>query len=211
MIVIGSANQGKVVEIAALPAAEGLELCCVTRFGTAPEIDESGDTFIANAILKAQDYSVWLRNEFGIEPLVIAEDAGLQVDALDGWPGIHSARIAETNDQRIALLLQRLEGTANRSASFTAVTALAKAGKILHTWEGSVSGRITTAPRGTAGFGYDPVFEIARPPGTFAELGHEVKSKVSHRTMAWTRAFNEMRANGLLPDRRALSRDISLI
>lgn len=211
MIVIGTANLNKVKEISALPAAEGLEIRSVRTFGAAPDVAEDGTTFLANAIIKAQTYSNWLLEEYGIEPLVIAEDAGLQVHALDGWPGVHSARVAETTAARNSLVLKRLADATDRTAQFIAVTALAKAGTIIHTWEGSIAGRITAEPRGEDGFGYDPIFEVPAQGRTFAEMGIAGKNKISHRTIAWTLTLNEMRGLGLLPDRRSLTRDVGLI
>jgi len=211
VIVIGTGNRNKVVEIAALPAAQGLELSPAASFGTPPEIVEDGQTFLANAEIKALAYSTWLLEEYNIHPLVLAEDSGLEVDALSGWPGVNSARTAPTNEERIQLVLDKLTGVDDRRARFVAVTVLAEAGKVVGSWEGSVEGAITSQCRGDSGFGYDPVFEIVRLGKTFAELGRDMKNTMSHRTKAWTSAFNDLRSRGLLPDRRALSRDVEMI
>ena len=211
MIVIGTGNSNKAIEVAALPAAVGLELVPAASFGDAPEIVEDGTTFQDNAIIKARAYADWLRREFQIHPLVIAEDSGLMVAELGGWPGVQSARIAPENPDRIQQVLDRLEGRENRRACFKAVTAAVEDGKLLGTWEGAVEGVIAASPRGEDGFGYDPVFEIPRFGKTFAELGRDMKNSMSHRTLAWQNTFNQLRALGVLPDRRALSRDVEVI
>lgn len=199
MIVIASRNPHKIEEIRALPAAAGLELRSIGEFAGAPDVLEEGVTFEENAVLKAVRYSLWLKRAHGIEPAMVAEDAGLVVEALLGWPGVMSARIAETPEQRIAMVLQRLGEHFNRSAQFVAFTAFVVNGYLLKTWRGVVAGRIVAAPRGSGGFGYDPIFEELQTGRTFAELSRDEKNRLSHRTRAWTATLDYLRANPVDP------------
>jgi XTP/dITP diphosphohydrolase len=149
------------------------------------EPHESGQSFQENAILKAVAAS---RNLPG---LVIADDSGLEVDALGGAPGIHSARYARANasdKEKVDKLLGELvkigaKGN-QRRARFRCVLALARRGRILGTFEGTVKGRIANGARGSHGFGYDPIFVPAGFNRTFAELPAEVKNRISHRANA---------------------------
>jgi XTP/dITP diphosphohydrolase len=195
VIVIASRNPNKIEEIRALPAAAGLELRAIDEFIGAPEVDEEGMVFEENAVLKVVRYSLWLKRAYDVEPAVVAEDAGLVVEALLGWPRVMSGRAAETAEVRTALVLQRLGDHFNRSAQFVAATAYAVNGYLLKTWRGVVSGRITTAPRGSGGFGYDPIFEELQTGKTFAELSRDEKNQRSHRTKAWTAALDYLRVN----------------
>lgn len=154
------------------------------------EPKETGHTFCENATIKALAASA-LTGDF-----VLADDSGLEVDALNGAPGIYSARYAgepRNHAANIALLLQNLakvRGKA-RSARFRCVLALARRGKILATFEGTVEGSIASAPRGENGFGYDPVFIPEGYCKTFAELDPKIKNNLSHRAraLAACRAF----------------------
>jgi XTP/dITP diphosphohydrolase len=192
VIVIASRNAGKIAEIRALPAAAGLELVPISDFANAPEVVEDGVTFEENAVVKAVRTSLWLKRAHGIEPPVVGEDAGLLVETLLGWPGVQSARIADNSAERIALVLERLGDHFNRSAQFVAYTAMAVNGNLLQTWRGSVSGRILHEPRGSSGFGYDPVFEDTSSGRTFAEMTREEKNQRSHRFKAWTAALEHL-------------------
>src|ERR1700730_266848 len=150
-----------------------------------PPVQETGDTFEKNAVLKAVTVSQD-RHLF-----VIADDSGLEVDALEGAPGIYSARYAgknATDEQNVEKLLRELVARniagAERSARFRCVIALSREGKLLDTFEGIVEGTIVDLPQGERGFGYDPVF---RPNGfdkTFGELPAEIKNRISHRAKA---------------------------
>ena len=197
MIVIASLNSHKVDEIRQLPAAAGLELRGISELGTPPEVDENGLTFEENAVLKAVRYSLWLRRELGLAHPVVAEDSGLQVEALLGWPGIHSARVGPDAEQRNALVLEKLAGSSNRAARFVAATALARNGSLIRTWQGVVRGRITQSPRGPGGFGYDPIFELPELELTFAELSAAEKNEHSHRSKAWTDALRYLEQHQL--------------
>jgi XTP/dITP diphosphohydrolase len=153
-----------------------------------PEIaipEETGQTFKENAALKAIAASEKLAS------LVVADDSGLEVDALDGAPGIYSARYAGENasaGDSISKLLRELSARniadEKRSARFRCVTALAQNGKLLGTFEGAVEGNVVDPPRGNGGFGYDPVFEPTGFEQTFAEMPRELKNKISHRAQA---------------------------
>ena len=150
-----------------------------------PETIESGKTFAENAILKAVAVS---KEHPG---LVIADDSGLEVDALGGAPGIFSARYAgkhatdkENVDKVLGELARSGVQTGERSARFRAVLALARSGEILATFEGIVEGRIIDVPKGKHGFGYDPVFVPSGFSETFAELESDTKNRISHRAKA---------------------------
>jgi XTP/dITP diphosphohydrolase len=179
------------------PGAEAPELTEIYTLGLPPEVEESGSTLEENAAIKAVRYSLWLRRELGIQPPVVSEDSGLAIEALLGWPGVESKRVADTDRERIALTLSKLEGMQLRSAYFVAHIALAVNGHLLHTWRGSAPGRIAEVPRGNGGFGYDPVFEDVELGRTFAELTAEEKNQRSHRGRAWSQAFEYFRANKL--------------
>jgi XTP/dITP diphosphohydrolase len=155
-----------------------LSACRETR-----EVAENGKTFEENAILKATAASRQLPG------LIVADDSGLEVDALNGAPGIYSARYAgqnATGKQNVNKLLKELRRTekAKRSARFRCVIALAREGKLLGTFEGVVEGVIVDAPRGASGFGYDPVFMPRGFNKTFGELSSAGKDDVSHRARA---------------------------
>ncbi|HST31045.1 MAG TPA: RdgB/HAM1 family non-canonical purine NTP pyrophosphatase [Chthoniobacterales bacterium] len=148
-----------------------------------PEIvmpKETGATFEENAILKAASISK------SMEGLVMADDSGLEVDALNGAPGIYSARYAGENADtaNVDKLLRELTNTPKRSARFRCVIALARAGKVLATVHGTVEGTIIDQPRGNGGFGYDPVFQPIGFAETFAEMAPHLKNEISHRGKA---------------------------
>jgi len=150
-----------------------------------PEIKETGRTFAENAIAKAVDVSR------AVVDLVVGEDSGLDVDALDGAPGILSARYggeSATARENIDKLLRALAGSdpdqTRRSARFRCVLALARDGKLLGTFEGVIEGTIVDPPRGENGFGYDPVFAPDGFDKTFGELPSEIKNQISHRARA---------------------------
>lgn len=149
-----------------------------------PAIEETGTTFAENAILKAAGTS----RQF--EGLVVADDSGLEVDALNGAPGVYSARYAgpdASDTDNVARLLRELQmrGTSGPvAARFRCVLALAENGKFLGTFEGAVEGTIISAPRGSSGFGYDPVFQPVGYDKTFAELAAAEKNAISHRAKA---------------------------
>jgi XTP/dITP diphosphohydrolase len=165
-------NPGKLREFEAepLPGLAGIPAC-----------DETGTTFEANAIEKALYYS-----QFTPE-YVFADDSGLSVDALDGAPGVYSARFAgpdATDARNNALLIEKLRGVANRTARYVCVIALARGGTLIGTFRGEVEGAIVDDACGANGFGYDPYFYYPPFGCTFGEATHEQKQGVSHRGAA---------------------------
>ncbi|MDR5640041.1 RdgB/HAM1 family non-canonical purine NTP pyrophosphatase [Thermosynechococcus sp. PP45] len=146
------------------------------------EIAETADSFVGNACLKAttaaQELGTW----------AIADDSGLAVHALEGAPGIYSARYGATDAERIERLLREMAGVSDRAAEFICVIALARPdGTIAVTTEGRCAGEILTAPRGRGGFGYDPIFWVPSQQRTFAEMSPTEKQQVSHRGQALQR------------------------
>lgn len=196
MIIVASLNTHKFSEIADLPLAAGLQLEPISNYAGVQPVEEDGVTLEENAVIKAVRYSLWLKREHGLEFPVLAEDSGLHIEALLGWPGVESARIAETSDERIALVLERVRESHNRRAHFTAVVALAINGMFITSWRGVIIGQITLEPRGAAGFGYDPVFEDPTLGLTFAELPAAEKNARSHRALAWNKALQYMKDKG---------------
>ena len=184
-IVIATRNPGKLKELRALLGVPGLEWRSALDYPEVPDVVEDGDTFEANAIKKAEALS---RATGG---WALADDSGLEVDALGGEPGVRSARYAgEPADPAAnnAKLLHALEGRTDRRARFRCVIALAGPGVPTATVEGACEGRIVTEPRGTGGFGYDPLFVPDGYEETFAELPAETKNSISHRGRALARA-----------------------
>jgi XTP/dITP diphosphohydrolase len=164
-----------------------------------PPPDEHGDTFEANAIQKAVAYG---RHVAGY---LFADDSGLEVDALNGAPGVHSARYAgdfATDAANNALLLERLRGVENRTARFVCVIALVHDGKLVKTFRGAVEGQIIDEARGAGGFGYDPLFYPQPFGSTFGEAAIEQKMQASHRGQALSAMFTYLRA---LPQRNTAS------
>lgn len=156
-----------------------------------PPPEEHGDTFEANAIEKALAYGAH------IDGYLFADDSGLEVDALGGAPGVHSARYAgpnATDEANNALLLERLRGFDNRPARFVCVIALVRGGALIKTFRGTVEGRIIDAPRGSGGFGYDPLFFCEAFGCTFGEAAIEKKMRVSHRAQALEAMFTYLRS-----------------
>ena len=192
ILIIASGNTGKIREfrqlLAHLPLSVQPQPECL-------EVEETGLTFAENARIKAtavaSETNQW----------ALADDSGLSVNALNGAPGVHSARFADSDEARIARLLLELEKakTADRSAQFTAALAVADpSGSIRLEVEGSCSGMILKTPRGKGGFGYDPVFYVPEVSQTFAEMEKAIKDRLGHRG----RAFNalEPRLSQLLAD-----------
>jgi len=182
-LLIATHNQGKKREYAELLCGLGLELTTLSEMGIRTDVDENGATYAENALLKARAYAAMS----GL--LTLADDSGLDVDALGGAPGVHTARYAgEGADdcQRYTLLLHNLEGVpdAERTARFRCVIALAWPDGRTEVVQGTCEGRITHAPRGANGFGYDPVFYLPEFDRTMAELPAEVKNRISHRARA---------------------------
>jgi XTP/dITP diphosphohydrolase len=183
-ILIATRNRGKVAEFRSLLSALPLRLRSLVEFPESGNVEETGLTFSDNAVLKAVSYA----KETGLWSL--ADDSGLEVEALGGAPGVFSARYggAKASDaQRIERLLEELSqsGARDRRACFTCVIAIADPqGQIAYISTGRCEGQITHVPRGTGGFGYDPVFVPEGYEQTFGELPPEIKQSISHRALA---------------------------
>jgi XTP/dITP diphosphohydrolase len=180
-LVIASHNPGKVREIGDLVAPFRLDVVAVGALGL-PEPEETGETFLDNALLKARAAAS------GSALPALADDSGLVVPALRGAPGVRSARWGGPNKD-FALAMRRVEralnGTADRGAFFVCVLAVAWPDGHAETFEGRVHGRLVWPPRGTRGFGYDPMFVADGLSSTFGELDPEEKHRISHRAAAF--------------------------
>ncbi len=194
-MILGTHNRGKARELRELLVPQGVQVQTLADYADAIEVVEDGTTFAENACKKAsgqaEHLSAW----------VLGEDSGLSVDALDGRPGVFSARYASenaTDEDNIQKLLEELAGVPleKRTAHYTCHMAISDPTGRIH-WEsaGICRGRIQFAPRGTNGFGYDPVFEIVEYHRTFGELGPAVKQTLSHRG----RALRELVRQGVAP------------
>ena len=188
-------NQGKLRDFSTAAQAFGVEIEPLTILATIPAPEETGTTFVDNAVLKAIYYS-----RFAPSEIVIADDSGLEVEALNGAPGVRSARFASdsgladspdapldnTDVWNNILLLKKLERipAAQRTARYRCVLGAARNGQILHIAEGLVEGTILEGPRGTGGFGYDPLFYLPELDRTMAEIDLETKLGLSHRGRA---------------------------
>lgn len=183
-LLIATSNAGKLRELRSLLVDLPLELLSLTDFPNIESVEETGSTFTENASLKASGYACQAR------VLTLGDDSGLVVDALRGGPGVHSARYLDpdvTYPERIASLLAELESFADpdRTARFVCAMTLASGGgEIVFATERGCHGRIDKAPRGSGGFGYDPIFVPDGFDQTFAELPAETKNRISHRGLA---------------------------
>jgi XTP/dITP diphosphohydrolase len=199
-IFIATSNPGKLRDFAGAAAPFGITIASIPHFSSLPEVVEDGITFEENARKKAESYSLAVPGE-----LVLADDSGLEIDALGEAPGVHSARYAapdllgkephtaerNTDDEaNNARVLRELKGlpAEKRSARFICVLAVARDGQTLHIFRGTAEGAILDAPRGKNGFGYDPLFYFPQIGKTFAELSAIEKAQYSHRGAAF-RAF----------------------
>jgi len=202
-VLVATSNPGKFRDFVGAAKAAGVTIEPIPRFSSLPPVIEDGATFEANARKKAEQYSRFVPGE-----LVLADDSGLEVDALEGRPGVHSARYAafdlrasglgqrpepairnsddQANNER---LLRELSGVspAKRTARFVCVIAAGRDGRTLATFRGTAEGMILDAPRGSNGFGYDPLFYFPQIGKTFAELSGEEKARYSHRGAAFRR------------------------
>lgn len=181
VIVLATRNNGKTREFRQLLADFPVEIKSLNDFGPIPEVEEDGETFDDNAYKKA----LFTAKALGLPAM--ADDSGLVVAALDGAPGVKSARYAgeDASDQdNMAKLLKKMEDKIDRRAAFECVISIAVPSGPALTYEGRCEGEITREPRGTSGFGYDPVFFYQEYGRTFAELSSEEKNSVSHRGRA---------------------------
>ncbi|MEG4011480.1 MULTISPECIES: RdgB/HAM1 family non-canonical purine NTP pyrophosphatase [unclassified Microcoleus] len=184
LLVVATGNPGKLKEMQLYLQDLGWELRLKPE---ELEIEETGETFIANACLKASEIAK-ATGEWSI-----ADDSGLMVDALDGKPGIYSARYGSSDADRISRLLKELGNEANREAQFVCAIAIARPdGTIPLQVEGICPGEILHSPRGTGGFGYDPIFYVRAQQQTFAEMTTDIKRSHSHRGKAFEALIPQM-------------------
>jgi len=207
-VLIATSNAGKLRDFAGAARPHGVEIAAIPNFANLPLVVEDGTTFEENARKKAQEYSTAAPGS-----VVVADDSGLEIDALQGAPGVHSARYAadephkagaNTDDElNNARVLRELWGVPpeQRGGQFVCVLAAARDGQTLAIFRGTARGRILDEARGTNGFGYDPLFFFPSIGKTFAELSAEEKSRYSHRGEAfrkfleWCDARNDIFAD----------------
>lgn len=189
LIVLATRNKGKIKEFQELLKDYPIDLKGLDDFGPIPEAIEDGETFDENAYKKA----LFTAKVLGLP--AISDDSGLTVEALDGRPGVHSARYAgekATDQDNITKLLGEMDGIANRKAAFECVISIAVPSGPALTYEGRCEGEITTEPQGKGGFGYDPVFYYADLGKTFAQATMAEKNTISHRGKALAEVAAEM-------------------
>ncbi|MEZ5424938.1 MAG: RdgB/HAM1 family non-canonical purine NTP pyrophosphatase [Pyrinomonadaceae bacterium] len=192
-LLIATQNQGKIAELEELLSGLPLSLRSLKDFPDVGDVEETGTTFAENATLKAKAYAI----RTGL--LALADDSGLEVEALGGAPGIFSARYAGANSgypEKIAALLAEIESKKDdrRAARFVcSMTISDEKGRIIHQTDGICPGRIAPAPLGNNGFGYDPVFIPAGFEETFGQLSGEIKRNISHRARATKKIIRFLR------------------
>ncbi len=188
-VLIASSNPGKLRDFAAVAARHGVEVALLSKFKSLPECIEDGSTFEENARKKAEHYSRHAPGE-----VVLADDSGIEIDALEGAPGVRSARHAAANAHgnsddaaNNALVLERMRDIPDekRTGRFVCVIAIARDGRTIATFRGEAEGRILRELRGSGGFGYDPMFYFPALQKTFAQLTPAEKAEVSHRGRAF--------------------------
>ncbi len=188
-LVVATGNPGKLHEMQAYLTESIAEL---TLKPEALDIEETGTTFIENAGLKASQVAKALGQ------WSIADDSGLEVTALNGAPGLYSARYGATDDDRISRLLRELGDSPERSAQFVCALALARPdGTIVLQTQGICPGEILTAPSGSGGFGYDPIFYVPEQGMTYAEMPPEIKHQISHRGRAFAKLLPQLKSIAL--------------
>ena len=192
-LLLASQNPGKLDEMKTLIAGLPFRVLGPRDVGITEAPEETGTTFLENAILKARHYA----EKSGL--LVVADDSGLSVEALGGGPGLYSSRFGgegATDEERNRLLLARLGGLPpeRRGARFTSAVAAAQDGRVLFQAEENVEGRIAEGPQGPNGFGYDPIFFYAPFNKTFGEVDGEEKDRVSHRGKSFARLREFLRS-----------------
>lgn len=195
-IVFATNNSHKLEEIRQI-LGESIEVLSLADINCHEDIPETAPTIEGNAMMKAR----YVYDKYGTP--CFADDTGLEVEALDGAPGVYSARYAggegHNSEANMRKLLHELEGKENRRAQFRTVIALIeqKDGKpVAHTFEGKIEGHISNEKRGTSGFGYDPIFVPEGYEQSFAELGNEIKNKISHRARAVARLAEYLLGTG---------------
>jgi XTP/dITP diphosphohydrolase len=199
-LLLASSNSGKLREYQVLAAGHPVEITLLPEIAKLPPFEESAPTFAENAAGKALHYSRLTEGK------ILADDSGLVVAALGGAPGVHSARYAgpaASDADRVGKLLEQMQGKRGeeRRARFICVLALAERGRALAVVSGSAEGVLTEEPRGSQGFGYDPVFLFEPLGRTFAELSREEKNRYSHRGKAFRKLLAYLEPPGLLAGR----------
>ena len=193
-IVFATNNSHKLEEIRYI-LGDGIEVLSLADIECHDDIPETADTIEGNAMMKAQ----YIYDRYGIS--CFADDTGLEVDALGGAPGVYSARYAgegHDSEANMSKLLHELDGNDNRKARFRTVIALITAEQghaVAHTFEGRIDGTIATARHGEGGFGYDPIFVPEGYDRSFAQLGNEIKNKISHRARAVNKLAEHLLGN----------------
>jgi len=186
-LVLATRNRNKVKEIKQILKGLGLKILSLSDFPRLPEVKEGGKSFEENAIRKARKVSAFTKR------IALADDSGLEIEALQGAPGVISSRFAgksatdEENIQKVLRLLGALPSQ-KRKAIFRCVIAICLPTGEVKTVEGSCTGYITFKPRGRKGFGYDPIFWVSRYKRTFAGLNPKIKNRISHRAKALKKA-----------------------
>lgn len=182
-IIVATKNEGKIREMKAIFSEKGFQVKSLLDYPSIPDIEETGETFAENAKIKASEMATYFQKP------VIADDSGLIVDALDGAPGVYSARFAgeEKNDEKNnEKLLRELENVeeSKRTARFYCAICLAFPDGKSYIFDGSCEGMIAKEPKGENGFGYDPLFYIPQLKKTMAQLSEAEKNQISHRAKA---------------------------
>ena len=188
-IVLATRNFKKVKEIREILKGLDVEFLFLKDFPEIKEIEEKGKTFSENATLKAREVAHLTKK------ITLADDSGLEVDALGGRPGIYSARFARNDRERNRKLLKLLKNVSvnKRGATFRCAVAIAWPNGKIRILEGKYQGRIAFEERGKTGFGFDPIFIAPRYNKTFAELGPKIKNRISHRSQAFRKAEKILR------------------
>ena len=200
-ILVATSNAGKIRDFSGAAARFGVEIAAITNFASLPAVIEDGTTFEANARKKAEEYSRYVAGE-----IVISDDSGLEVDALGGAPGVHSARYAadephaaesntddDLNNRKLIREIKQVPLN-KRTGRFVCWIAAACDGQTLAVFEGQAEGIILDQPRGSNGFGYDPLFYFPQIEKTFAELSPEEKAQYSHRGAAFRKFLDWVRS-----------------
>jgi XTP/dITP diphosphohydrolase len=208
-VLVATSNPGKIRDLAGAASHYGMEVAQIPNFSSLPLVVEDGQTFEANARKKAEEYSLHVPGE-----IVIADDSGLEVDALGGAPGVHSARYAadephlaeantddDANNTKLIREITRVPPD-QRTGRFVCWIAAARDGQTLAVFEGKAEGVIQETPRGSNGFGYDPLFFFPQINKTFAELTAEEKAQYSHRGEAFRNFFHWCSASQQLSSER---------
>jgi len=188
-VVVSTRNKNKFREISKILSDAKIKAVSLDKFAKAPKrIKEDGETFADNACIKA------LKIANSTQKLTVADDSGLEVNALDGEPGVYSARFSgpgatyQSNNRKLLKSLKNLPNKKDRKARFVCAVAIADAKGLIGVVEGVCSGYIVLEEKGAKGFGYDPLFEVSSYKKTFAELNPKIKNRISHRAKAFEKA-----------------------